>query len=145
MATWELSALNKKSVVEKQYFFKNKKLITMESGYRWGTFRIVSDERPLTDEDLNNEDGYELGCIDNDQCWEMHFLDDGCWTETEAGNPDTTEEDLAEFEAAFSEDYFQGVEEAGWSNDDAEYWFYGPLSLVNLDTGEKFLGQESEE
>jgi hypothetical protein len=31
------------------------------------------------------------------------------------------------------------MEALGWSNDDTEYHFQGPLKLVNRDTGEEFL------
>jgi hypothetical protein len=35
------------------------------------------------------------------------------------------------------------MEELGWSNDDTEYWFHGPLCLENEDTGETFEGESS--
>ena len=145
MATWELSTLHKKSAVEKQYWYKDGKVIVREEGYRWGTFTVESDERPLTDEELKNEDGYELACLDNDQCWELSDLNDGSWAEIEAGNDKTSDEDIQEFEDAWEEDSFCGVEEAGWSNDDTEYHFFGPLKLVNTETGEEFLGEEDGE
>lgn len=145
MATWELSTLHKKSAVEKQYWYKDGKVIVREEGYRWGTFTVESDDRPLTDEELKNEDGYELGCLDNDQCWELSDLNDGSWAEIEAGNDNTSDEDIQEFEDAWEEDSFCGVEEAGWSNDDTEYYFFGPLKLVNTETGEEFLGEEDGE
>ena len=145
MATWELSTLHKKSAVEKQYWYKDGKVIVREEGYRWGTFTVESDERPLTDEELKNEDGYELGCLDNDQCWELSDLNDGSWAEIESGNDKTTDEDIQEFEEAWEEDSFCGAEEAGWSNDDTEYHFFGPLKLVNTETGEEFLGEEDGE
>lgn len=142
MATWKLSPLYKKSAVEKQFWYKDGKVIIREEGYRWGTFYVTSDTRPLTNAELRNEDGYELGCIDNDECWELDNLDDGCWAESTAGNDQTTEEDIEEFEEAWEEDYFEGAEAAGWTNDDTEYWYYGPLELTNEDTGEVFSGED---
>jgi hypothetical protein len=144
MATWKLSTLHKKSAVEKQYWYKDDKTIIREEGFRWATFYVQSDERPLTNEELRNEDGYELGCIDNDECWEMEEMVDGCWADTEAGR-NCTEEDLQEFDEAWEEDYFDGAEAKGWSNDDTEYWYYGPLELTNEDTGEVFKGDKIEE
>jgi hypothetical protein len=141
MATWKLSTYYKKSAIERQFWRKGDKVIIREEGYRWGTFYVESDERPLTDEELINEDGYELGCLDNDECWELESLDDGCWADTEAGR-NCTEEDLEEFEEAWEENSFEGVEELGWSNDDTEFEFQGPLLLVNEDTGEEFNGAE---
>jgi 5'-3' exonuclease len=32
-------------------------------------------------------------------------------------------------EAAWEEDFYDGMEGLGWSNDDTEYWFYGELEL----------------
>ena len=79
MATWKLSTYWKKSSIERQIWVKDDKVIIREEGYRWGTFYVQSDERPLTDEELINEHGYELGCLDNDECWELDNLDDGCY------------------------------------------------------------------
>ena len=144
MATWKLSPQYKKSAVEKMFFYKEGKVITMEQGYRWATFNVESDERPLTDEELKNDDGYELSCIANDECWEMWDMIDGCWMEIEAGNDKTTEEDVEEFEEAWEEDSYEGVEALGWSQDDCEYYYYGPLELTNEDTGEVFKGEPDE-
>ncbi len=142
MATWKLSPLYKKSAVEKQFWYKEGKVIIREEGYRWGTFYVESDTRPLTNAELKNDDGYQLGCIDNDECWELDNLDDGCWADSTAGNDNTTDEDIEEFEEAWEEDFFEGAEALGWSNDDTEYWYYGPLELTNEDTGEVFSGED---
>jgi len=144
MATWTLSPQYKKSAIEKMFFYKDGKVITIEQGFRWATFKVESDVRPLTDEELKNEDGYELGCIDNDESWEMWDMTDGCWLDIEAGNDKTTSTDVEEFEAAWEEDSYCGVEELGWSNDDTEYYYHGPLALTNEDTGEEFLGEPEE-
>jgi hypothetical protein len=141
MTTWKLSPQYKKSAVEKMFFYKDGKVITIEQGFRWATFSVESDERPLTDYELKNEDGYELGCIDNDESWEMWDMVDGCWMDIEAGNDKTTSTDVEEFEAAWEEDSYEAVEALGWSNSDTEYYYYGPLALTNEDTGEEFLGE----
>lgn len=143
MATWSLSPQYKKSAVEKMFFYKDGKVITIEQGFRWATFKVDSDERPLTDDELKNEDGYELSCIDNDECWEMWDMTDGCWLDIEADS-DVTPEELAEFEAAWEEDGYCGVEDKGWSNDETEYYYHGPLELTNEDTGEVFQGEPDE-
>jgi hypothetical protein len=138
MATWKLSPQYKKSAIEKMFFYKDGKTISVEQGFRWATFT------PLTDEELKNEDGYELGCIENDECWEMWDMIDGCWCEIQAEN-NATPEDVEEFEAAWEEDSYSGVEELGWSNDDTEYYYHGPLELTNEDTGQVFKGEPDEE
>lgn len=145
MATWKLSPQYKKSAIEKMFFYKDGKSISVEQGFRWGTFSVESDERPLTDEELVNKDGYELGCLDNDECWEMWDMIDGCWCFIEIENDNTTSTDVEEFEAAWEEDGFSGVEELGWFCDDTEYFYVGPLELTNEDTGEVYQGEPTEE
>jgi hypothetical protein len=144
MSNWKLSPLWKKNAVERQFWYKDGKLIIREEGYRWGTFYVSSVERPLTNSELRNDHGYELCCIDNDECWEMDSMEDGCWSDLTAGNDKTTDEDIEEFEAAWEEDYFEGAEELGWTCDDTEYWYYGPLELTNEDTGETFTGEDTD-
>ena len=101
-------------------------------GYRWGTFLCESDERP--DIDLRNEgDGYELADYD----WELGSLDDGCWADWEYPT-DFPIEERTKIEEAWDSEWYDGMEALGWSNDDTEYWFQGPLKLVNQDTGEEF-------
>ena len=144
MTTWSLSPQYKKSAVEKMFFYKDGKCITIEQGFRWATFKVESDERPLTDEELQNEDGYELGCIDNDECWEMWDMIDGCWADIQGDNDRTTSTDVEEFEEAWGEDGYEGVEALGWSQDDTEYYYHGPLELTNESTGEVFKGEPDE-
>ena len=132
MATWELSTEYKKNAIEVQLWYKDGVTIKRVEGYRWGTFYCESDERP--DIDLRNEgDGYELADYD----WELDSLDDGCWADWEF--PDSvTEEERTKIEEAWDNEWYEGMEALGWSNDDTEYWFQGPLKLMNRDTGEEF-------
>jgi hypothetical protein len=143
MAIWKLSPQHKKSAVEKMFFYNGSKAIIVEQGWRWGTFTVESDERPLTDSELVNEDGYELGCIDNDESWELSEMTDGCWLDIDALR-NATEEDVTAFEQAWEQDGYDGVGELGWSNDDTEYYYLGPLELTNEDTGQVFLGDAVE-
>jgi|LakMenEpi03Aug12_release.lakeMendotaPanAssembly.Ray.scaffolds.fasta_scaffold412744_3 hypothetical protein len=134
MAVWELSTEHKKNAIEVQLWCKDGMTARFIEGYRWGTFYCESDEKP--DVDLRNPDGeYELGYSGYD--WELDNLDDGCWGEWQW--PD--EVDAAERErpeAIWDEDRYDGLEAQGWSQDDTEYYFQGPLKLVNRDTGEEF-------
>lgn len=140
MTTWSLSPQYKKSAVEVMFFYKGNMVITIEQGFRWATFKVESDERPLTDEELRNEDGYELGSIDNDESWEMWDMIDGCWLDIDRGNSHVSDEEFEAFEQAWEEDSYEGVEALGWSQDDTEYHYHGPLTLTNEDTGEEFTG-----
>ena len=124
MATWVLTTKTKKNAVEKQFWYKDGRVIIREEGYRWGKFYCESDERP--DVDLANPDGYELG--DSEYDWELDMLDDGCWADWTYPD-DMTEEEQQAIEAAWEEDFYDGMEALGWNNDDTEYLFYGELEL----------------
>jgi hypothetical protein len=132
MAVWQLSTEYKKNAIEVQLWYKDGVAIKRVEGYRWGTFSCESDERP--DIDLRNEgDGYELADYD----WELDSLDDGCWAAWEYPT-DFPIEERTKIEEAWDNEWYDGMEALGWSNDDTEYWFQGPLKLVNRDTGEEF-------
>ena len=124
MTTWVLTTKTKKNAVERQFWTKDGRTIIREEGYRWGKFYCESSERP--DVDLANPDGYELG--DSEYDWELDHLDDGCWADWTFPD-DMTEEEQQAIEAAWEEDFYDGMEGLGWSNDDTEYWFYGELEL----------------
>ena len=132
MAVWQLSTEYKKNAIEVQLWYKDGVAIKRVEGYRWGTFSCESDERP--DIDLRNEgDGYELADYD----WELGSLEDGCWADWEYPTDFPVEERI-KIEEAWDNEWYDGMEALGWSNDDTEYWFQGPLKLVNQDTGEEF-------
>lgn len=141
MAVWNLSPQYKKSAVEVMFFRKDNMVISIEQGFRWANFTVESTERPLTDDELKNEDGYELGCIENDESWEMQDMTDGCWLDIDRANSHVSDEEFEAFEKAWEEDSYEGVEALGWSNDDTEYYYHGPLELTNEDTGEVFKGE----
>ncbi len=127
MATWKLFTKTKKNAVEVQFWTKDGVTIKKQEGYRWGTFYCESDARP--DVDLENTDGYCLSYTDYD--WELEMLDDGCWMEWEFPD-DMDEEEQERIQELWDEDYFEGLEGDGWSNDETEFWFYGELELEEV-------------
>lgn len=131
MAIWKITNLEKKNAVERQYWVKGDQTIIREEGFRWGYWTCQRDTPP--DIDLANPDGYEVGCSEFE--WELQEMVDGSWADITW--PDSmTEEEQQEWEEAWDEDGYDGVEALGWSNDETEYWIYGPLELTNEDTGE---------
>jgi ethanolamine utilization protein EutQ (cupin superfamily) len=44
-----------------------------------------------------------------------------------------SEEEREKIENAWDENYFEGMEELGWSNDDTDYILQGPLELSDED------------
>ena len=128
MAMWTLKTQHKKNAVEKQFWRKDGETIIRTEGYRWGTFYCESDEQPEID--LANPDGYNLSESDYD--WELDNMDDGCWAEWD-WPADMTEEQQDEIMAVWEEDYFDGMEQLGWSCDDTDYILMGPLELADED------------
>jgi hypothetical protein len=139
MATWTLSNLYKKSIVEKHFWRKDDNIIIMIEGYRWGTWTLESEEKP--DIDLENEDDYEIGGDEYD--WEMQQIDDGCWMEWEFPKG-MDEEEQERIQELWNEDFYEGLENDGWENIDTEHYIQGPLQLKNEDTGEIFTYEEEE-
>ena len=126
MATWTIKTQHKKSAYERQHWYKDGVEIIREEGYRWGTFYCETDEQPNID--LINEDGYEIG--QDEYEWELESLDDGCWADWEFPD-DMSEEEQEEITDAWDENYFEGLEELGWSCDDTDYILQGPLELLD--------------
>lgn len=137
MAIWKITNLHKKSAVERQFWTKDGMTIIKEEGFRWGTWSCESDDKPNID--LANPDGWEQYSQEED--WEMDEMMDGCWQDW-TWPDDMDEEERERIEALWDEDYFEGLEGDGWSLDESEYWIFGPLKLINEDTGEEFNGEE---
>lgn len=134
MAVWQLSTEYKKNAIEVQLWYRDGVTIKKIEGYRWGTFECESDTKP--DIDLRNpDDEYQLDGDGYD--WELVSLDDGCWSEWQYPD-EMSEQDREEIEATWEENWYEGMEELGWSQDDTEYYFQGPMKLVNITTGEEF-------
>lgn len=135
--SWKISTKDKKSVVVTETFLKEVDgevfRAEMETTYRWGHV-IVADN--CKDLDIENDGGLYLGQFDI----EDQEQDDGvaCWW-TYSDN--VTDEMKQEVEAAWDEDWYEGLENADWELDDTEVWFYGPLEVVDLGGEENKVGE----
>ena len=137
MAIWKITNAHKKNAVERQFWINDGVTVIKDEGFRWGIWTCESDEQP--DIDLDNPDGYELMTTDYD--WEMEEMIDGSWVIW--GFPaDMSEEEQERIQELWDEDSFEGLESDGWSNDETEHWIYGPIKLVNEETGEEFIGSD---
>jgi hypothetical protein len=136
MATWTLKTLHKKSAIEKQFWCKDGKVIIREEGYRWGEFYCENDEQPV----IESIDG-EYNLSESEYDWELSSLDDGCWSEW-IFPEDMSEEEQSEIETAWDEDYFDGMEELGWTNDDTDYILQGPLELTDEEGNVVYEGKD---
>ena len=135
MAIWKISNYHKKNAVERQFWSKDGVTVSKDEGFRWGTWSCESDERPEID--LANPDGFEV--LFGDYDWEMDSMDDGCWVEWNFPD-DMSEEEQERIQELWDENWFEGMEEDGWTNDDTEHWIFGLIELTNVDTGEKWTG-----
>lgn len=138
MATWKLTNYHKKNAVERQFWTKDGITVSKDEGFRWGVWTCESDERP--DIDLANPEGMEV--LFGDYDWEMQEMIDGCWLEWTFPD-DMPEQEQERIQALWDEDWYDGMEGDGWSNDDTEQWIYGPLELINEDTGESWNGENT--
>lgn len=135
MATWKITNYHKKNAVERQFWIKDGVTVIKDEGFRWGTWTCESDERP--DIDLANPDGYDVFSSDLD--WEMQDMNDGSWVEW-SWPDDMPEQERERVQALWDDDWYEGMEDDGWSNDETEHWIYGPIELTNMDTGESWNG-----
>ena len=121
---YKISTIEKKSVVEKNFYVKDDKTFYIEQGYRWGYF--TTDEKP----DLENYDP-NIGLMIYEYDVDDHSFDDGCWIEFYYDD-EITEEEREQIENAWEEDWYEGIEASGWSEGDSEVWFHGELEVEDL-------------
>jgi hypothetical protein len=133
--TFKVSPQDKKSIGCTEIFEKTVDGVTyraeLENWYRWGYAIIsgVEDETELAQEHGTLEvSGYTI---------EDHSFDDGVAAYWYYGN-NVTDEMKQELEAAWDEDWYDGVEELGWTLIDTETYFHGPLEV-------EFISEEVEE
>jgi hypothetical protein len=132
----------KKSIAEIQTFKKvdgdETYFITVETGWRWGKWIGEVTEETLVELREDSENGV---CEpDMYEGLEMDYLDDGCWQDYEKSN-NCTAEMLAEFEEAWDEDGYAGVEQLDWEDHDWETFINTGLNINILEERE---GEDNE-
>jgi hypothetical protein len=123
---YRVSTLNKKSVTEVSIWIKDDKVIKQSIGWRWGAV-FMEEEPDLSDynEESSSIDVYALGA-------ELDSCDDGCWEDWEY-DESLSPEEVEEIESAYEENFIEGLEDLGWSMEDTELWFSGPLEVVKVE------------
>ncbi len=121
---YKISTVEKKSVIEKNFYEKDGKTFYIEQGYRWGYF--TTNEKPDL-EDYDPSEGLMIYQYDVDD----HSFDDGCWIEFHYDDK-ITEEEREQIENAWEEDWYEGLNNLGWQDDEYEVWFLGDLEVENL-------------
>ena len=113
MATWRVSPLWKKSIIEYNHMTKDDNELIIETGWRGGSFYVYTDD--------DNPPELEPG-VDIMSCgYESEMIEtfDGCWEEIDMDDvDDETREWLEEF---FEEgNSWLDLEEHGWYQDECE-------------------------
>ena len=81
MATWTLSAKYKKSTIEREHFVKDGQYITVENGWRGGSFIVTTEDDEIPKYDVVNTNGtdiYDDYPINVEEV-ELNDTYDGCW------------------------------------------------------------------
>lgn len=112
MALWQIEPSWKKSLLERTYYTKDGKTIVVETGWRWGSFTIETDD----DTPPILEHGVDLWNCDYEV--EMQETFDGCWEDHEFYG--FTEEEEAAMVEWLEENSAWELEENGWSQSDNE-------------------------
>ena len=143
MAVWTVRTYYKKNVqeVEKYVQRDGEGRVTVTNGFRWGSWTVeTSDDNPPEFEftEVPGGDGSKdsidmLNCeVNNIDNVELIDMDDGgCWYDIEIeGLSEEEEEEIREFLDENSP-YELEDRDDGWSQDDTEWWIWGPIEIQN--------------
>jgi hypothetical protein len=116
----------KKSVHDLEHWWKEingkKVWIEREVGWRWGEATFTSED--VSHIDLENEHGF---CVSEEELMDYN-ADDGCWITYHFPKDKLSEEEMDRIE----EMDFSDLEEDGWTLDETETYFTGPLILEEV-------------
>jgi hypothetical protein len=132
MAKWRLTTVEKKNAVEREHWIHTEKnhVVVYETGFRWGSVFVFTDDDNPPDIDLENADGLDVYSLDCET--ELDLLDDGCWSDWEFPD-EMSKEDRDALQEGWEEDSYDYMENAGWYSDETELWFNGPLELERVE------------
>lgn len=136
MSNYRVTTENKKSVEEIEIWTKDDWTIRRINGYRWGAVFIeTNDDNPPQDLTEENPDGiniYDYFSDNAENGAELDSLDDGWYCDFEWPE-DMPEEERQRLLELWDEEAYSGFENDGWSNDETECWFHGPLKIEKVD------------
>jgi hypothetical protein len=139
MAIWRVSTYYKKSCEEHEYYYKDGQTIVRKTGFRWGSFIVVTDDDnppefefdyvPGGDGRLDSINMYDC-CVNNIVNSDLEHMSDGCWEDIEF--PEDMDDEEQERLTELFEEYsiYEVLEEnEGWSQNDTEAWVWGPILI----------------
>jgi hypothetical protein len=122
---WSVKPTYKKSILERNFLYKDGETFIVETGWRWGEFIVFTedDDPPNLEEGVDIYDcGYESELVEtSDGCWEDHDMD-GCKEETKIW--------LEEF---LEDNSWLDLEEHGWTQGDCEMIINSELEIERAD------------
>jgi hypothetical protein len=133
MAHWTVSTAEKKSCEEREIWTKGNKTIIRINGFRWGTFSVeTNDDNPPDGITAENEDSIDMysHCGDNIDTIDLISMDDGWYGDFEFVGFEGDEEQEILDAIDEADDYYEYLEENGWSNNDTEGWLHGSLEIT---------------
>jgi len=134
MTWWTITTTEKKSCEEREIWTKGDQEIVIVNGFRWGEFSVETSDGNIPDGiTRENPDGVDMNALygDNIETSELISMDDGWLSDIEFSD-NITEEQRVEIQEGMDEegDHYGYLESNGWTNDDTEAWFYGPLEIT---------------
>ena len=126
MADWSVKPEWKKSIIERNYLYKDGQQLVIETGWRWGEFIVYTDD----DNPPDIEAGVDIYNCDYET--ELVETNDGCWEEVDY---DDVEDETREWIEEFFEEgnSWIDLEEHGWSQGDCEMIIDCDLIIEKLD------------
>jgi hypothetical protein len=130
MVKYKISTEYKKSIVEVNFWYKDGMTIRRETGWRWGSGDVILVDNDEEENFLAAVQSEEVDVYDYE--FELDSLDDGCWEDVEYPE-DMSEEERERLDELWNDEPHEGWENEGWSLDDAELWFTGPIKLEKVE------------
>lgn len=114
MAQWIIHPSWKKSIVERQYYHKGDNTVMSETGWRWGSFQVETEDENVPNISAGDDlwdCGYDVELIETwDGCWDSQDIDD-CDEETQQWLEEFFEEGNSIYELEEQEGWVQGDSE----------------------------------
>ena len=133
---FKVENVDKRTVVELAKFEKDGDTLIVESLWRSGAFIIIIDE----DTEVPNWDELDYLSLDTYEYYLDHTLN-GEYTEVRSKG--LTEEAISELEAIVNDEGNSGLYDAGWEEDDTQYFIDGPVAVVEItgtEEAEMYIG-----
>ena len=136
MATWTISAEDKKSTIERNKWTKSGRAIVRETLWRGGSFDIETTGDKPPEIDLANKDGIDVYRLPQEdvESVELNECFDSCCEEFEWPD-DMDDEESERLQVLFDDGSYDVIESIeGWNQETTEMQLIGPL-VLDSDTG----------